>query len=110
MKQAMIKILVVEPGKVPEVREIPNGLEASQKIVGGYIEIIRLHDDVILVCNEEGKLDGLPPNRMIPEYRDIIMGTFFLTYDDDEGNFTSLTDEQIANNIKRFSEHIIVQG
>lgn len=35
-----MRILVVKPGKVPEVREIPGGLEEMQKIVGGLIQAI----------------------------------------------------------------------
>lgn len=34
-------------------------LEEMQKIVGGYIEILRLGSELIMVVNEEGKLNGL---------------------------------------------------
>jgi hypothetical protein len=37
-----------------------------QKIVGGYIEIVHpmyLNYPFVLVCNEEGKIIGLPKNR-----------------------------------------------
>ena len=45
-------------------------LEAMQKMVGGYIQQIRLAKPVVvgdiryvvLICNEEGKLSGLPFN------------------------------------------------
>lgn len=39
-------------------------LEELQKIVGGYIEILALpgKPGEIMVCNEEGKLEGLPIN------------------------------------------------
>ena len=33
-------------------------LEEMQKIVGGYIEIVGLGEGLVLVCNEEGKIDG----------------------------------------------------
>lgn len=33
-----------------------------QSIVGGQIQAIDLHDGRFLVCNEEGKLNGLPYN------------------------------------------------
>lgn len=33
-----------------------------KKYVNGYIEIVRLGDGKIIVCNEEGKLIGLPVN------------------------------------------------
>lgn len=37
-------------------------LEELQEIVGGFIEIISLHDGRMMVINEEGKLNGLPYN------------------------------------------------
>ena len=37
-------------------------LEELQSIVGGYIEVIRLPDERILIVNEEGRLRNLPPN------------------------------------------------
>lgn len=42
-------------------------LEELQEYVGGYIEIIRLTPKQILVINEEGKLNGLKPNRLATE-------------------------------------------
>ena len=59
-----IKVVVVEPMKAPEVREIPATLKAYQELVGGYIECVYpFKDAVALVCNEEGKNICLPPNR-----------------------------------------------
>ena len=37
-------------------------LEELQEIVGGYIEVLTLNDEEIMVINEEGKVDGLPLN------------------------------------------------
>ena len=37
-------------------------LEEMQKLVGGYIEIVRLNDGRIIIVNEEGLLQGLPVN------------------------------------------------
>lgn len=39
-------------------------LEELQKIVGGYIEIVPLDNDQIIVLNEEGKLMGLKVNEI----------------------------------------------
>lgn len=46
---------------------ISNTLENLQRIVGGYIETVTMRktrDDVpiVVICNEEGLLDGLPIN------------------------------------------------
>ena len=71
MKEDAIQVLKVEPGKAPKVVTIPNTLEAMQQMVGGYIEVIPL-DDVCLVCNEEGKLMGLPGSRRLGN--DVIAG------------------------------------
>lgn len=37
-------------------------LEELKKYVGGYIEIVRLTSEFLMVCNEEGKILGLPQN------------------------------------------------
>lgn len=37
-------------------------LKEMQKIVGGYIEIIYLNDNQLMIVNEEGKIDGLDYN------------------------------------------------
>ena len=98
MKSDAIQVLKVAPGKAPEAVTMPNTLEAIQQMVGGYIEVIPL-DDVCLVCNEEGKLTGLPGNRRLGN--DIIAGTFFLVGDTPDGDFCSLTPAQTD----RWSQH-----
>ena len=61
-----ISILLVEPNKYPKMIEIDDTLEAMQAIVGGDIEeYMPFEDEVAIVCHEEGKLIGLPPNRAI---------------------------------------------
>lgn len=55
-------------------------LEELQKIVGGYIEVLRLGSEQIMVLNEEGKLYGLGVNdkatvlAVTAGYADIIVG------------------------------------
>ena len=96
-----MKILVIEPMKAPRVTEIEDTLEAMQKVVGGYIEAIYpFEEEVALICNEEGKMMGLPMNRALrdedEQIYDVICGTFFLcAAPPDEENFCSLSDEQI---------------
>lgn len=61
-----ISVLLVEPNKYPKMIEIDDTLEAMQAMVGGDIEeYMPFEDDVAIVCHEEGKLIGLPPNRAI---------------------------------------------
>ena len=72
-----------------------------QQVVGGYIQaIFPVDDPVALVCNEEGKLLGLPLNRSLRDEEgdiyDIVAGTFFLCGAlPDSENFTSLGEEYL---------------
>lgn len=44
-------------------------LEELQEFVGGYIEVINIDKDTIMVLNEEGMMLGLPYNRNASEMR-----------------------------------------
>lgn len=106
--QRKIKVLVVEPDKLPYEKVISNTLRDKQQIVDGYIEYVRLLDDdsVVLICNEEGKINGSKYNRDIGY--DIIAGTFIIVRENpDDGEDRSLTDEQIEKYKERFNEKSI---
>lgn len=97
-----MKILVVEPSKIPYTKEIDGNLESMQEIVGGLIAAIYpFAEQVALVCHDEGKLIGLAPNRAIREpstgeVLDIIAGTFFVCgCPADSDSFVSLSEKQI---------------
>ena len=103
--QRDLNLLLVKPNELPKKITIKNTLKEKQKLVGGLIEYVYLPNcnDVVLICNEEGKLLGLPPNRDI-EY-DIVCGDFLIVGDDPElGEDRSLTDEQITKYSKMFDE------
>ncbi|SHK09184.1 DUF3846 domain-containing protein [Hespellia stercorisuis] len=91
-----ISVILVEPGKYPKVIEMENSLEAMQEAVGGYIEeYMPFIDDVAIVCNEEGKMNGEELNRAVydkdGELMDIVAGKFFVCYAPIESeNFQSL--------------------
>lgn len=97
-----MRILKVEPGEAPYVKDMKDGLEAIQQEVQGLFQPVYVEDGVILCCNEEGKLKGMEPNRWLED--DIICGPFFLVGDDHEGGFCSLTDEQLDRYTQRFRE------
>ena len=101
-----IKVLYKRVGREPEVVEIENTLQAMQSLVGGFIEVIP-YDYYELVCNDEGKLQGLYPN--VGFDYDIINGNFFIANDNYEtGDFASLTDkniEKIKEDLKSRSFH-----
>lgn len=116
-----MKVLIVKPEKKPEVAEIESGLRSLQSAVGGFIEALYPFDDpVAIVCNEEGKIAGLPMNRALRddsgEIYDIVCGDFIVVGLGDE-DFTSLTDEQVEKYTKvyerpemflRFGDRIVV--
>ena len=90
-----LRIVLKKVGKIPEIMNIENTLEAKQELVGGLIEVVGgLKDNILLICNEEGKLANLLPNLMFDF--DYIAGDCFFVGDDYEnGDFKSLTDKQI---------------
>jgi hypothetical protein len=102
-----IQIVVVEPNEKPYKLIIDNELEAFNKIVGGYIEIVpigrtRKGAKVAITLNEEGKLQELPYNRNVVGF-DILVGTFFITAYNLEGDNISLTNEEAEKYIRIFS-------
>ena len=93
MKEEKIKVLALLPMELPKEIELDNTLEAMQNFVGGLIECITLSDTgsaVTLVCNDEGKLLGLPLNRPLWDGADVLAGPGFLAGCDSVGNLTSL--------------------
>lgn len=90
-----INVAVVEVNKEPYLKEIPNTLEALKGIVQGYIEMVRLPFDhnLVLICNEEGKLMNLPPTLNLGH--DVICGNFLIARDKGDGDITSLTNADI---------------
>lgn len=100
-----MKVVVLSNGELKE-KEIENTLESLQKIVGGYIEIPFLskkffEHDIDIIINEEGKMiDGMEPEiavikRGTNQVLDIVYGNCIFASHDEEGNTTSLNDEQI---------------
>lgn len=109
-----MKVLIVEPLKAPCATEIDGSLESMQNIVGGLIQVIYPFDDpVALVCNDEGKLIGLPLNRLLADgdgrAYDIIAGIFFLcAAPTDSDSFESLTEEQIRKYTDYYKGQMVI--
>lgn len=104
MKEKFIRVLKVEPNKPPEEVTLKNDLADLQNAVGGLIEFLSLDSSkgIDLMCNEEGKLIGLEPNRRVGD--DVIVGTFYILKCNRNGESCSLNDKDIAEYKKRFSE------
>lgn len=107
MEEKKIKVVVAEPGKEAYTTEIDTGLESLQKAVGGFIECFYPYDDCIIVCNEEGKLDGSKPCRAIRDEDgkviEIIFGRFFICGESD-CEFASLPDDLIEKYLAMFEK------
>ena len=57
-----MKAIRKKPGAQPEIIEVDNTLKALQAEVDGYIETVTIASDVVVICNEEGVLRGMPYN------------------------------------------------
>jgi hypothetical protein len=104
-----IQVVVVEPMKKPYIKTIPNTLEAMKDIVEGYIEILPIGKTekggtLVITLNEEGKLINKPFNRKLNGrgFTDILVGTFFITAFNMQGDNISISDEQCERMKKRF--------
>ncbi|MDD2518400.1 MAG: DUF3846 domain-containing protein [Bacilli bacterium] len=103
-----IKVLFVAPEEEPKEMTILNTLKTKQKLVKGRIEVCYILEDneICLICNEEGKLNGSLPNRDIGY--DVIYGNFIIVGDDYvNGDFISLTPEQIKKYKNYFNKESI---
>ncbi|HCJ56617.1 MAG TPA: hypothetical protein DHV55_04065 [Clostridiaceae bacterium] len=103
-----IKVLKIDVGQPPVIKEIQNDLDGLQAEVGGLIQVIGLEDGCLLVCNDEGKLNGMKPNRWF--YDDIICGPFFICGDSMEGDFISLTSKQAEKYAEQFADSPVFTG
>ncbi len=99
-------VLVVEPLKAPYLKIISGELKSLQKEVGGLIDATYPFEDrVAVVMNDEGKLNGLMPNRGLynndGNLYDIIAGTFLVVGLAEE-SFCSLGEEMAAKYMEKY--------
>lgn len=99
-------VVMVEPSQQARIIELPHTLEAMQQTVGGSIEAIYpFEDPVAVICNEEGKLNGLPLNRALygegGDVYDVLCGTFFVTGVGTE-DFCSLSPDLAQKYLEQF--------
>ena len=97
----LIRVLVIEPRRIPYESEIENTLEGQQRAVEGQIQYLRNGDRTITVANDDGKMIGMEGNRRIKG--DVLVGPVFIAGDTGE-DLCSLTDEQMAHYMERFFE------
>lgn len=88
------------------IMEIENSLETEQSFVGGLIDVYSLTDNLDLVCNDEGLINGLEPKvavlgetvdgkEGIRGLHEIIHGNCFVCRHDNDGNFVSIREEDV---------------
>lgn len=99
-----LKIVVKEPLKPAQVREVENELSAFQEIVGGLIEAVNF-GDYSLTLNEEGKIEGLLPNLKLPG--DVLVGTLYVVKIDNDGYEVSLNEQDIEKVMKMLDYYAI---
>ena len=98
--------------------ELESTLEAEQDFVGGLIDVYSLTDNLDVVFNDEGLINGLEPRVVvlgenvdgkeeIREFREVIHGNCFICRHDDEGNFLSIKEEDVKT-IKNFVKAVVL--
>lgn len=83
LKSRKIQVVLCEPGKSSCIITIDNTLDSLQNAVGGNIQAIYPFDDpVAIICNEEGKINGMGLNRALRDedgrIYDILAGSFLV--------------------------------
>ena len=102
-----IRVVYCEPGQLARITEIGTELEDLQQAVGGGLiePFYPFEEEVCIVCNDEGKFNGMRPCRAVygedGKMMDIIFGPFFIC-DCSGEEFASLSDEQLERYANQF--------
>lgn len=115
-KGIKVKVYGFKNGK-QGIMEIENTLEAEQAFVEGLIDVYALTDNLDIVLNDEGLINGLEPKAVVlgegtdeakkqRKIKEIIHGDCFVCRHDDEGNFLSIEEGDVET-IRHFVKVII---
>ena len=102
-----IRVVYCEPGQLARITEIGTELANLQQAVGGGLiePFYPFMEKVCIVCNDEGKFNGMRPCRAVygedGKMMDIIFGPFFIC-DCSGEEFASLSDEQLERYANQF--------
>lgn len=107
-QKKLMDVLLVKPGMYPQAVQIGSELEDLQKAVGGDIEAVYpFNEEVALVVNDEGKINGSELNRALRDDNgqiyDIIAGDFLVVGLGEE-DFASLSPELMEQFEKEFHQ------
>lgn len=104
-----MNVLMVEPGMAPYEKEI-NGLAEMQAAVGGTITASYPFEEMTAIVSNDDSIGlGMEFNRSIEGGYGGIFGPFFVC-GISEGNFCSLTPEQIERYKKKYHSAEILLG
>lgn len=104
-KGIKVKVYGFKNGK-QGIMEIENTLEAEQSFVGGLIDVYAITDNLDIVLNDEGLINGLEPRAVVlgegtdeakkqRKIKEIIHGNCFVCRHDNDGNFVSIREEDV---------------
>lgn len=57
-----MKVIRKRPGEMPEVIDVENDVDAICAELGGHMEAVTIAEDLVILCDEEGRLKGKAPN------------------------------------------------
>lgn len=92
----MIKCFIKRPDSKPYSTWVSNRLENFQTHVGGYIETVAIASDMVIICNEEGRLLNLPYNCEVCGM-DFVGSIIFCGVDGDEFADVPISFEEFKN-------------
>lgn len=98
-----IRVVIKEPNKEPEVREIINSYRNISDICGGLIDFTYLPTDesVDVILNDSSLMNGMEPNLVVPKVEGVWAGPLiFASNNPETGETASLSDEQVKKVLK----------
>lgn len=101
MSKIKVARVTADDNGIPKIIEIENDLEALQHEVNGYIEVHHIDSGRVVVCNELGRIRHMKISRFFSPFGPIC-GPFIVCGLED-GDFQSLTEDQIADTLEQFS-------
>ncbi len=108
-----MRVVIANPEETAQIADIEPGLESLQAVVGGWIELWAVDGPAHFICNEEGRIEGLPFNRFVTlsdgtEW-DIYGPILIVGCDEDEGTFASLPEADAMRWVERLNRSILRQ-
>ena len=107
-----ITVLYVAPNELPKELIMPPTVRTLKEIINGPIKTIYLQTDVrdkpVILCNANKDRSLTTANRYLPPYG-IIYGNFIIVRETSNGDYKSLTKEQISTYQSMFNNESISQ-